>query len=118
MSIYDDNMVPSEYQSPHDIYSADIHTLYHESNYTKSEPHDESSLNDLCDSSTYGIAEEFYYDLECFITNHNDDTVTKASLGVIEFELLSHDLLHHHNHHLNSSAEDHQHLSDNFDYKE
>lgn len=109
-----DTIVPLKYQSFHEMDSSDTHTSHLVSNYTKSETQDETSIDDLCDSSTYGIAEEFYHDLECFITSHNEDNISKDTSSVIEFELLSHDLLHHHNPHLNLSIEDHQNLPDNF----
>ena len=84
--------------------------ILHESNFTNNEVHDESNTNDLYDSSTYNIAEAFYYDLECFITDHNEDNIVDPVSDVIEFELLSHNLLHYHNHHLNFDTEDHEHL--------
>ena len=86
-----DNMVPLEYHSFRFMDSSDIHTSHHKYNYIKSETKNESSIDDLCDSSTYGIDEEFYYDLECFITNHNEDIIVETTSGVIEFEFLSHD---------------------------
>ena len=106
-----EDIVTLEYQSFYDLDSSDVYT---ELQYTKGRTHDETSINDLCDSSTYNIAKEFHDDLECFIIDHNEDTVVETQPDFVSFEFLSHNLLYHHDHHLNFSMEDHQHLPNNF----
>ena len=44
----------------------------------------------------------------------DEDTVSETSSEVIEFELLSHNLLNNHEHHVTLFTEDHQYLPNNF----
>ena len=75
-----DDRVTSEFQSFRDLDSPNLNTLNHQLHYIEGEIYDETNINDICDSSTYDIAEEFYYDLEYSITDYiKEDTVLSTS---------------------------------------
>ena len=50
---------PTSFQQVPETSSPNVTTSLHEFHYTESEKHDETSINDLCDSSTYDIAQKF-----------------------------------------------------------
>ena len=111
VSKYDNHMVTSEDQSSYDVNYSNGFTYRHEYHYNNSEIYDESIIDDPCDSSTYEIAKEFYNDLECFIMDNDNDSIAEQASGVVEFEFLCQNLLHHNSNHENISVKDHLHIS-------